>query len=333
MDRRTVLKLASGALATPCLASTGRTAGAQGRQKIAYAYLLDPAYDAVLWAINNGKVTSDLIEIEAHGLNIPSLIQATSTNQYDVVTTAVIALPSAVARGLDVRILSAALVYRKEGEGGGLWVGKNSPIKDPSDLKGKKIASYGLRSTGWMYVRDVLHERYGLNIALEGGDFDQIEVAAPNLPTALGAGQVDVAALIHSQAWKAQQTGEFVNICDTSKVLYELHGNMVASVNIGFPARLAARPDAFKEFCRMMKASADYALANRAEVFAAVGKQSNLPPAFFDWWFDKTSSVPGTFTADHTRSVDLAWKIAKSYGLVPSVPDVNALTWDQAIRS
>ena len=333
MITRRSLTRGSLTLAAPAILSLVRPARAAGKQTITYAYLLDPAYDATLWAIRNGRVTSDLIDVQATGLVIPSLIQATSTKQFDVVMTAVIAVPAAVARGLDLRILAAALVYRPEGEGGGLWVKNGSPIKDAYGIKGKKVASYGLRSTGWMYVRDVLHERYGLDIALEGGDFEQLEVAAPNLPTALGTGQVDAAALIHSQAWRAAQTGEFVNICDTSKDLYQLHGPMVAAVNAGFPERLAAHPEAYREFCRMIKASSEYALANQAEVFAAVGKQARLDPAFFAWWFGKTSEVPGTFTAAHAHAVDLAWHMAKGYDLVPSVPDVAALTWADAIRA
>jgi NitT/TauT family transport system substrate-binding protein len=333
MIRRDLLKLAATTLAAPAILTLTRPARAQGKQKVTYGYLLDPAYDSTLWALRNGRVTSDLIEIEATGLNIPSLIQATSTKQFDTVMTAVIAVPSAIAHGLDLRILSAALVYKPEGGGAGLWVQKNSPIKEAGQLKGKKVASYGLRSTGWMYVRDVLHEKFGLDIALEGGDFEQLEVAAPNLPTALGTGQVDVAALIHSQAWRAQQTGDFVNICDTAKYLYELHGAMIAAVNVGFPEKLSANPQVYEEFCRMIKASADYALANRAEVFGAVGKQNNIDPAFFEWWYDQTSEVPGTFTDAHAHAVDLAWHMALGYKLVPSVPDVKALTWDHAIKA
>jgi NitT/TauT family transport system substrate-binding protein len=333
ISRRRALQLSGTALAAPAILSLPRRAAGQSKQTITYGYLLDPAYDATLWAIRNGRVTSDLIDIQATGLVIPSLIQATSTKQFDVVMTAVIAVPAAAARGLDLRLLSAALVYKPEGEGGGLWVRKDSPITNASQLKGRKVASYGLRSTGWMYVRDVLHERYGLNIALEGGDFEQLEVAAPNLPTALGTGQVDAAALIHSQAWRASQTGEFVNICDTSKTLYELHGQMVAAVNAGFPERISAHPEAYQEFCRMVKASSEYALANQAEVFGDLAKKTNLDPAFFTWWFGKTSEVPGTFTDGHARAVDLAWHMAKTYGLVPSVPDVKTLIWEHAIRA
>ncbi len=105
MKRRSVLKL----LAAPALMTVARPAFAQGKEKITYAYLLDPAYDAVTWAMMNGKVKSDLITVEARGLAIPQLIQATSAKQYDVLMTAVIGIPPAVAHGLDLRVMGTAL--------------------------------------------------------------------------------------------------------------------------------------------------------------------------------------------------------------------------------
>ena len=154
----------------------------QTRTKITYAYLLDPAFDAVVWAIKNGKVKSDLIDLEVSGLLIPQLLQATSTKQFDVVMTAVIGVPAAAARGLDLRILSAALHASPVGEGGGVWVKKDSPIKSVAALKGKTLASYGLRSTGYMFVREAMRRKFGLNMALEGGDVRQVEVQAPTCP-------------------------------------------------------------------------------------------------------------------------------------------------------
>ncbi len=68
MKRRTALKL----LAAPALMTVAKHGFAQAKEKITYAYLLDPAYDAVTWAMMNGKVTSDLIQIEARGLAIRS---------------------------------------------------------------------------------------------------------------------------------------------------------------------------------------------------------------------------------------------------------------------
>src|SRR5258708_20439115 len=112
IKRRSVLKL----MAAPALMTVARPGFAQTKEKVTYAYLLDPAYDAVTWAMSNGKVTSDLITVEARGLAIPQLIQATSAKQYDVIMTAVIAVPPAAARGLELRGLSTALQQSAAGE-------------------------------------------------------------------------------------------------------------------------------------------------------------------------------------------------------------------------
>lgn len=308
-------------------------AHAQAKPKVTYAYLLDPVYDAVVWAMRKGKVKSDLIEVEATGANIPTLLQATATKQFDVVMTAVIGVPAAAARGLDLRILSAALYQSPVGEGGGVWVKKDSPIKDPKDLKGKTLASYGLRSTGYMYVREAMRKEFGLDMALEGGDVKQVEVVAPNLPAALATGQADAASLIHSQAFRARASGDFVNICETGVIMNKHYGRTVSAVNVGYPERLAARTDQFKEFGRMMKESVEYALKNRDEVFPDVAKSANIDRAFFDWWFDKTTEVPGTFTAAHAKAVTTGWEIGRNFGMIKEVPDVGKLTWEHALKA
>jgi NitT/TauT family transport system substrate-binding protein len=306
---------------------------AQTRQKITYAYLLDPAYETVVWAIRNGRVKSDLIDVEATGLLIPQLLQATSAKQYDVVMTAVIGLPAGLARGLELRILSAALQNAPAGEGGGVWVKKDSPLKSGAALKGKTLGSYGLRATGYMFVREALSKEFGLNMALEGGDVRQVEVQAPNLPAALATGQVDAASLIHSQAWRAQQSGDFVNIVESGQVLNKLYGPLVSAINVSYPEKLAARAAAFEEFNRMLKESVQYALSNRNEVFGAAAKQANIDQAYFDWWFDKASNVPAIFGPQQAKAVTTAWQIATQMGMIKSAPEVASVTWDKTLRS
>ena len=60
---------------------------AAAKDKISYAYLIDPALEGVLYGIKTGKVTSPAIEIAATPLPIPALIQSTTTKQYVVVMT------------------------------------------------------------------------------------------------------------------------------------------------------------------------------------------------------------------------------------------------------
>lgn len=330
MKRRDFIAMAA---AAPTILSAPWIARAQAKQKVTYAYLLDPVYDSVTWAIRNGKIKSDMIDVEATGANIPTLLQATATKRFDVVMTAVIGVPAAAARGLDLRILSAALYQSAAGQGGGVWVKKGSPIQSPVQLKGKTLASYALRSTGYMYVREAMRKEFGLNMALEGGDIKQVEVVAPNLPAALATGQADAAALIHSQAFRAKESGDFVNICETGLIMNKHYGRTVSAVNVSYPEKLSARPEAFKEFNRMIKASVEYALKNRDEVFGALAKQAKIDRAYFDWWFDQTTEVPGTFTKDHGAAVVRGWEIAKNFGMIKSVPDITKHTWEHVIRS
>jgi NitT/TauT family transport system substrate-binding protein len=330
MKRRDFLKAAAvPVIAAPAILTFGR-ASAQTKQRVTYLYLLDPCYDAALWAIRNGKVTSDIIDFQPTGANIPTLFQATATKQYDVVMSSGIGIPAAIARGLELRILSVGLRAQEAGEGSGVWVRKDSPIKDPTQLKGKTVASYALRSAGYLYWRDALAQEFKLNVALEGGDFKQVEVVAPNIPAALATGQVDAGALIHSQAYRAMQSGEFVNICETTKILNRLYGRMVSAINVGYADKLAARPQAFAEFNRMFKASVAYALANREEVFGAAAKQANIDRGFFDWWFDKTTEIPADFTDEHAKSLAIAWDMAKKYGLIDTLPKMEPLIWKPA---
>ena len=329
MKRRTVLKL----MAAPALLTLTRPGLAQARDKVTYAYLLDPAYDAVTWAMTNGKVTSDLITVEARGLAIPQLIQATSAKQFDVIMTAVIALPPAAARGLELRIMSTALQQAAAGEGAGVWVKKDSAIQRPQELKGKALGSYGLRSTGYTQVRLALIYKYGLNAALEGGDLKQLEIQAPNLPAALAAGQIDAATLIHSQAFRALKSGEFRPIAETGRDNIEIYGmRFISALNVAYPERLAQRPDAFREFNRMFRDSVRYALAHRDEVFGAVGAQNNLSPEFFTWWFEKSSDVPATFEESHALAIMKLYELSREIGMIQNFPDVRTLVWENALR-
>lgn len=330
ITRRTALKL----LAAPAIMSVARPGFAQAKEKVTYAHLLDPAYDAVVWAMTNGKVQSDLITVEARGLAIPALIQATSAKQYDVIMTALIGLPPATARGLKLSILSVALQASPKGEGAGVWVKANSPIKSPKDLKGRSLGTYGLRSTGITQVRIALAKKYGLDVALEGGDMKMLELQAPNLPGALTTGQIDAATLIHSQAFRARVGDEYRVIAETARDNIETFGmRFISAVNIGFPERLAERPAAFREFNRMFRESVQYALKNQDEVFAAVGQRNNLPPEFFKWWFEHSSDVPGTFTDEHARSVMKLWELSKEIKMIADFPDVKSLVWEHAIKA
>lgn len=327
-DRRTFLLGAAAATAAPLA-----TARAQATT-IKFAYLADPSHEAVMWAVRNGKVSSPSVQIEATPLDIAALIQATAARTYDVIQTAAVAVPRARDRGLDLRIVGTGLRYHASGEGADIWVKKDSPIKTAADLKGKKLGIYAIGSAGITLIRIALADVYGLNAAQRGGDVEFVELPAPALPAALASGRVDAATLIHAQAFQAQRTGDFVSIARTAQDMTKRFGTrMVSAVLAGYGEKLDARPDAYVEFLRVLRASMEYAVANPAEVFTAVGQATNTDPAFFDAWFNRFSEFPVTLAPEDVKAVELLWQRSVDMGLLTKATPVSEAFWSRVLRT
>ena len=307
---------------------------APAQTKITFAYLADPSHEAALWALRHGKVKSDKIAIDATPLDISALIQATAARTYDVVETAAMAVPRARERGLDLRIIGTGLRYHKSGEGSGIWVKKGSPIKTVADLKGKKLGVYSLGSAGITLVRIALADVHGLNVAVRGGDLEFVEMPAPAMPAALASGSIDAATLIHAQAYKAMQTGEFVAITQTAEDLTKKFGvRMVSAVFAGYGEKLDANAAAYSEFLRVVHASVEYALAHPDEVFPAVGAETKTDPAFFKLWFSQFSELPVLLSKDDVKAVGLLWKRAIELGILKQAPPVEETVWKPAVQN
>lgn len=321
-------KILGAVAAVALLAAT--SAGA--KEKLSYAYLADPALEGILYAIKSGKVTSDLIDIEASALQIPALISSTPAKKYDVIMNAVMAIPFAKRRGLDLVVLSTALRSAEGRLGAGVWVKKDSPYQTLADLKGKKIGSYSLRATGTTWIRIALWKKHGINVSYKGGDFNWVEMPAPTLLTALEAENVDAATLIHSQAFKAHGSGGYRVLAWTNQDIRELFGiDSVSAVNVTYPEKLAARPAAFKEFNRMLHESVRYAVANPDEVGAAIAQSTaKVPPDYFKAWLNDYAYFPGAVSDADKQAMTLIWTMAKEMGILKKVPDVEQVIWEHA---
>jgi NitT/TauT family transport system substrate-binding protein len=308
-------------------------APAVAKDKLTYAYLQDPVLEAVMWPIRNGKVTSATLEIDGKGYQIPVLLQGTATKQWDVVMTAVMSVPRAKEQGLELRVLSTALRYHKSGDGAHVWVKKGSPYKSIADLKGKTIATYGLQSTGVTLVRLALWKKYGVNVQFENGDFKWQQLPAPALPGALATDKVEAATLIHSQAYQAAKTGDFVAVARTAEDMWEIFKlRMVSAVNVGYAEKIAANPALYREFNRMLKASIDYTLKNIGEVSETVAKETKNDPAYFKAWFAQYSDFPAVVSQNDIDAMNKVWSLSKELGILKEFPDAKTMIWEGALR-
>jgi NitT/TauT family transport system substrate-binding protein len=139
--------------------------------------------------------------------------------------------------------------------------------------------------------------------------------------------------LIHSQAFRARQGNDFRVIAQTDQdIERQFHQRFVSAINIGYPEKIAQRPEAYREFNRMFRASARYATEHPDEVFAAVGRESNLPPAFFEWWFSSASDVPGIVGDSQLTAIETVWRLAREMELIPGYPNPRELVSDLALR-
>lgn len=321
--------LGAGAMAL----AIGSATPAVAKEKITYAYLIDPALEGILYAIKQGIVKSDKIEIDAKALAIPALIQSTPTKRFDVIMNAVMAIPFAAKRGLKLTVLSTALRASKGGLGAGIWVKKDSPYKTMADLKGKSIGNYALRATGTTWIRLALMKKHGLNVSYKGGDMRWVQIPAPALLTALETGRVDAATLIHSQAFKARASGNYRVLAWTNqdiKALYNVYS--VSAVNVTYPEKLAKRPEAFKEFNRMLHESVQYAVKNADKVGAAIAKDGKISAAYFKAWMTDYSFFPGSISDADMKAMETIWAGAKELGIIKKVPKAADVVWQHAVR-
>ncbi|MFL6796191.1 MAG: ABC transporter substrate-binding protein [Xanthobacteraceae bacterium] len=320
--------LTRSAAAIACLLLAGSQGAAWGKETITYAYQIDPMFEAALWAIKNGKVSSDKIEIDATPLAIPALIQAMPTKRYDVIQSDVIGVPRSAERGLQLRILSTAIRYRPEGDAHIVFTPKDSPIRGAPDLKGKKVAVTSLGSTGFHNLRFALGEGWGLNVDIAGGDITWVELPAPTMFGALHQKRVDGASLSLTYTYRAKVGGEFNQAVQAGKKMYELFKlQMISSVNMGYPEKMDVRPELYREFNRMLKESAEYMHAHGDEVYAVVGKAYNVEPEMFRGLQATLAEFPLILQEKDIPALAKEWELAQKYKLLKSVPDVKSFIW------
>jgi NitT/TauT family transport system substrate-binding protein len=321
-----------------CLLAAGLlamvTVPAAAKEKVTFAYLLDPAYDAVMWPLKTGKVTSDTIDVETKSLDIPALLQVTGAKSYDVVMTAAIGVPAAKARGLDLTIMAAALRNHPGGsKGADIYVKADSPYKTIEDLKGKTIGNYSLPSTGTTLMRLALWKQHGINVSYDGGDMKWVEMPASALPGALITGRIDAATLSHSQAYLAEHSKDFRLLIRLNEdVNKTVGGPAVSAVLVGYPEKLAARPEAYKEFIRVVKASSDYTRTHVPEVSEAMNKETKIDAEFFRSWLNDYFEAPMVLSDSDEHVIGKLWELSKELGIIKSYPEVSSVVCKDALR-
>lgn len=298
---------------------------APGKEKVTVGYLDEDSHRAVFYAIEEGLIKSDLIDVETRALNIPALIQATGAKQFDVVQTAVVAVPKLAERGVPLKILSVALQAKEQAAV--IFVRKDSPLKNPADLKGHGLAVEALGATVTTYMRVALQKKYGLNMSLKGGDVKIEQIPRDVIPGLLAQGKIDAAYLYHTPAYRLRRDPNYRILENTIKDFVETVGlHPVTALMVTYPETLEKKGPAIKELNRMLLASMEYA-RTRPQVLEAVAKKHGASAEFLKDWFANQYAFPATVNADLARGIQRMWELTYELGDLKTVPKVDDFIW------
>jgi NitT/TauT family transport system substrate-binding protein len=298
---------------------------AQTKRQVSFAFTNEITYEPYVYAIRKGIVTSSSLEMKLLPTAIPALLQATGTKQFDLIETSPLGLAQGIARGLDARVAGTAGVVRG---GRFVFVKKDSPIKDPSELKGKSMGVTAIASTLVAHIRAVLTKKQHFNVSLENGDIRWVDLPIPTLPSALERGQVDSAYIIHIPSLKTLNSPEFRVLIDMTKNFKSEFGvDPLTSVVATYDSKIGEMELALREALSMLRASATYAKSHAMEVLEAVAKEGNISPndlkTVSQEWYD----VRFTLTPDDTKMIQTILDIGKEEGLIQSYPPLDKLLW------
>ena len=306
-------------------AEPGASGSSAQKAKVTLAVLDDAAREAVLWALKNGKVASDSIEVEVTMLPYAAIIEAFGSRAYDVVEASPVAVPRALQGGLELLVYSPGLVNRA---GTALYVGAGSDLVDPRDLRGQTVGVFSLGGTFVLETRYVLHKGYGLNVAMTGGDISFQEVPPQNLLARLRDGSLAAGVLVQQAGYMVKDSPDYRRLLDVTGEFQRLTGQYsMNSILVTYPDTAEEKGEALRELSRLLQASAQYAREHRDEVIAAVAQARGEDPGYLEYFLQAYDLVFGDVVADHADAVTVTWEAAHEIGDIDAVPDIDALTF------
>ena len=302
---------------------------ASAKEVVTMAHPTDPAFEASVWPILNGKVTSDKVDLKVSFTSIQAVMQAVGTQQYDLIPIPTNILPILAQHGLPVRIIATNQRYSFTGGGNDVYVAADGPIKAVADLKGKTIGVTSLNSSGVTAARVTMAKLFNFNVALDDGDFKWVEMPLGVLPTALMSHRIDAVVLANQFDYNAYNDHKNYRLLFREGLKDVLGVAVPATVVLGYEPKLKARPEAFEEAARMLKASADYVQAHQDEVFGAVATKNNIDAAYLKWYYKNYANIPYDLTKDDLKGIEAFWNALESLHMINGEPDLHKLIWDK----
>lgn len=192
-----------------------------------------------------------------------------------------------------------------------LMVKKDSAIKSPKDLEGKKVAINTLKNINETSVR--------ASVRKAGGDPDKVtfvELAFDQMPAALDDGQIDAAQVVEpAQATVKSQGGRVI-----ASPLVDVAPNLTVAMYFTSTQYAQANPEVVKKFQDATAESLAYADAHPDEARQIVTTYTKIPAAALE-----QVTLPKWPAEANRASIEALMKLGEEDGLFKKTPDLDAL--------
>lgn len=297
----------------------GSSSGGAGKVTLKVALLDDPSRDMYLYAWRQGIVTSDLIDLEIDALPPAAIVEAFSSKSYDVVETAPQSIVFAVDGGMDLLVLTPSLIAG----GTRLFTPADSDFHTLTDLAGATVGTQSLGGSYMIEIRYLLHH-LGMDTDPLAGDVAYQELPPATMLDLLSRGEIDAAILTQLPAFRAEHDPSIRMLSPLSQDVIEHFGHpSMNSLFITYGSVAADRAEELREVTRVLKASADYARANQAEVIGAIAAESGLEEDYLEYWFSLYDLVWGESLDEYLPSLEFVWDSMVLLDDAPSLPNVE----------
>jgi NitT/TauT family transport system substrate-binding protein len=296
--------------------SAALPASAADSIKIRIATVNSETSGAAMYAQDKGFFTQAGLDADlAFFANGAVVVNAIVTGSADFGSSAVSSLALARGRGLPVIIVAAGGLSTGKMIEGAIAL-KDSAIRTPADLNGKTVAVSGLGSFA----------QYSLQYWIDknGGDSKTVkfvEVSPPEMPAALEAHRVDVAAPFEPGITAATATGNFKVL---GNVTAAVAPHWLTSVWFSTDTYVQKNPDATKRFVSAIRQGALWSNTHRAESSDILVKYMKLSP---DLAARMVRDEQGTVLSPELLQPNL--DVLARYNALPNPVTVGQLVWNQ----
>ena len=204
-----------------------------------------------------------------------------------------------------------------------LLVPKDSPLKSPADLKGKRV---GVTTTGsltdWL-VRELSRQ--------QGWGSDGIKIVALGSIqarlAALERGELDATVQEAANGYQLEEEGKTRNLLLFGSIVQDFYTHVIYATD----DMIEKRPDLLRRFLRGWFRTIAFMRANKDFTVQSEAKTLDISPGVVAKVYD--AQMP-SFSADGAwdpKAIEVIRHSLKELGILPDVPDAKALTNDKFV--